>query len=473
MTGLLRQAYSSLMNRSGLRVVVAFVVVAIGLVSPPTVRVTAGGVDILDRIRSAAGVVSVAEVSSPIPETRYFRVEVEQPVDHENPAGPTFRQQLTILHRDPSAPTVLQIDGYYLYSVPVQYELTALLQANQIHVEHRYFAPSRPAPADWTLLDIAQSAADHHAIVRAFEPIYTAKWVATGVSKGGMASVYFRYFYPDDVDATVPYVAPSSHGTQDPRYVAFVAGLGTERCRKRLVAFQRRALKKRDKLVRYMGDTSYDVLGKDRAIEFAILELPFLFWQYNDASLCDEIPVAGASAREIYDFLDRVVGVESFADTVLMDFDAYFYQAATELGAPAFGRAGLEDLLRYPGEDRPESSPPLGVSKPFDPTVMPQVERFVLEDAERMLFVYGANDPWSTSAFEVSADNDSYRLFVGGRAGNHLAQIVDLSNEDREFALGRIAEWLDAPAARTALTKLSSDPRYRIDRPTRRELFLR
>ncbi|MBK6427599.1 MAG: hypothetical protein IPF82_15770 [Blastocatellia bacterium] len=150
----------------------------------------------------------------------------------------------------------------------MQFELTALLQANQVHVEHRYFLPSRPDPVSWPFLNIAQSAADHHAIVTAFRPLYTAKWVSSGASKGGMASVYHRFYYPDDVDATVAYVAPSSHGTQDPRYVAFVASLGSTKCRNRLLKFQRRALKKREKLVRFMDDPSYDILGKDQAIEF-------------------------------------------------------------------------------------------------------------------------------------------------------------------------------------------------------------
>jgi hypothetical protein len=459
-------------NRYALRFVAALVGLTISVVSTPA-RLTPGGADILDRIRGLAGVVSVQEAGSPIPETRFFRVEFEQPVDHANPAGPTFRQRLTVLHRDVNAPTVLHINGYYVNPNPVQYELTSLLQGNQIHVEHRFFVPSRPDPADWQFLNIAQSAADHHAIVQAFKTNYTAKWASTGVSKGGMASIYFRYFYPDDVDATVPYVAPSSHGTQDPRYVAFVAGLGSAKCQKRLVAFQKRALKKREKLARFMGDTSYEILGEDRALEFAIIEMPFVFWQYGDATLCDDIPGSGASPRQIYGFLNRVVGIESFDDATLTAFEAYYYQAATQLGAPAVNEAGLEDLLRYPGQDSPEILPPIGVPKSFDASVMPLIERFVLDDAERMLFVYGANDPWSTNAFNVTAGNDSYRLFVMGLAGNHGAQILELPDEDRAFALGKLGEWLGAPAVRASTTELASDPRYRIDRPTREELFLR
>jgi hypothetical protein len=460
-------------TRFALRFVAAIVIAAFGFVAMPATRVTAGSPDIFDRIRDAAGVVSVFEENSNIPGTRFFQLEFEQPVDHEVPTGPRFHQRVTILHRDVNVPTVLEINGYYVIPGSVQYELTALLQANQIHVEHRYFIPSRPDPVDWPLLSIAQSASDHHAIVMAFRPIYTARWVSSGASKGGMASVYHRFFYPDDVDATVPYVAPSSHGTQDTRYVAFVAGLGPEKCQNRLVKFQRRALKKRAKLVRFMGDLSFDILGKDRAIEFAILEMPFIFWQYNNAELCSEIPGADASARQIYNFLDRVVFVNGYSDDALTYFEAYYYQSATELGGPAVGEAGLEDLLRYPGQDGPEVVPPLGVEKPFDPAVMPMIERFVLEDARRVLFIYGENDPWSTNAFAVGADNDSYRLFVTGREGNHNSGIEDLSDADRNFALGKLSEWLNVPAARASAADLAVNPSYRIDRRSRRELFLR
>ena len=111
--------------------------------------------------------------------------------------------------------------------------------------------------------------------------------------------------------------------------------------------------------------------------------------------------------------------------------------------------------------------------KSFDPAVMPMIERFVLEDAERMIFIYGANDPWSTNAFAVSSNNDSYRLFVTGLDGNHNSDIDKLSSADRTFALGKLSEWLDAPAARASVADLASNPRYRVDRRTRGELFLR
>ena len=81
-----------------LRFAAALLAVALGVAAPP--RVAAGSADVLEQIRALAGVVSVVEAASSVPQTRFFRVEFEQPVDHANPSGPTFRQRLTVLHRD-------------------------------------------------------------------------------------------------------------------------------------------------------------------------------------------------------------------------------------------------------------------------------------------------------------------------------------------------------------------------------------
>jgi hypothetical protein len=52
------------------------------------------------------------------------------------------------------------VPGYsdYYRDSPVQ--LTRLLSANQISIEHRFFAESRPNPVDWSKLTIQQMAAD-------------------------------------------------------------------------------------------------------------------------------------------------------------------------------------------------------------------------------------------------------------------------------------------------------------------------
>src|SRR5262249_56309184 len=102
---------------------------------------------------------------------------------------------------------------------------------------------------DWSKLTIWQAAADDHCIVRAFRQIYPGRWIGTGGSKGGMAAVYHRRFFPDDVDGTAAYVAPLSLAENDARYVDAVETGDHPQCRQALRDFRRRALSRHDQLV--------------------------------------------------------------------------------------------------------------------------------------------------------------------------------------------------------------------------------
>lgn len=433
--------------------------------------------DILERLRALPGVLSVAEAPTRYPGTRFFQLEMDQPVDHQHPEGPHFRQRLTLLHRSESAPMVLLSNGYGISMNASQRELTYLVQGNQLLVEHRFFTPSAPEPFTWEHLTIAQAAADHHRIVAAFKPLYGAKWVSTGASKGGMTSVYHRFFYPQDVDATVPYVAPNSHGTADARYVEFVANAGNDSaCNEKLRVFQKTALQHREELLPLVSQTyepqgiTFDIFGEDRALEFSVVELPYAFWQYGNTTLCPLIPGEDASAEEMFGFIEYIVGVGFLGGDLFLNYYApYYYQSATELGAPRYDERHLHGLLRYPRQDRPGLYPPLGVDKPFDHALMHQVERWVRTDGQRMLFIYGENDPWSTGAFEVRARNDSLRFFVP--AGNHGSSLLQLPEPQRTQALDALQRWMGVSVIRPAST-LAAEA-LPIDPPGREELFLR
>jgi hypothetical protein len=432
----------------------------------------AGDADLLARIRALPGVATAAFVPGGPPGTLFFRILFEQPVDHGYPHGSTFLQRLTLLHRSDAARTVLAINGYNISNFPAPSELTYLLEANQLDVEHRFFPPSSPSPTSWEHLSIAQSAADHHRIVESFKNLYAGKWVSTGRSKGGMAAVYHRFFYPTDVDATVPYVAPSSHGPRDARYVQFVDRLGTAQCRQALLDFQRSALARRLELEALLPPHAFGILGVDRAVEFAIVETPFAFWQYFRFNSCDAIPQPDASPSELLDFLDYVTSLFTYADTGLNAYAAYYYQAATELGGPRFDERRLHGLLNYPREDIAENYPPIDVEKDFDRSLMQLVEQWVRTLGQRILFIYGANDPWSATAFDVRAKNDSYRLFVNGSAGDHLAGVFDLSESEFTLAVEKLNEWLGEGGQGMARAHAKRQAKQ-FARPTKAELFLR
>ena len=162
--------------------------------------------DILTRLEALQGV-EVTEIT-PAHEycSRQFELMVTQPVDHNNPAGQTFQQQVFLSHQNDTLPMVLVTGGYEARDFSAQ-ELMRLLGANQVYTGYRYFVGSEPEPTDWTHLRVAQAAADIHEVVELLKPIYTGTWLSAGHSKAGRTALIHRRFYPDDVVATVAYVA--------------------------------------------------------------------------------------------------------------------------------------------------------------------------------------------------------------------------------------------------------------------------
>lgn len=83
--------------------------------------------------------------------------------------------------------------------------------SNQLAVEHRFLSPSRPAPADWATLTITQASADLHSL-----------------------------------------------GASDPRYLDFVAQLGSPKCNEALASAQRELLLRRPAMIERMQEMAVD-----------------------------------------------------------------------------------------------------------------------------------------------------------------------------------------------------------------------
>ncbi|HRI65652.1 MAG TPA: S28 family serine protease [Polyangium sp.] len=404
--------------------------------------------DILERLQAVAGL-GVAESTSPIEGYRYFVMDFDQPGDHNAPdSTPHFKQRVLLLHRDENAPMVLGTSGYFVNPAkPRIREPAQLLEGNQLWVEQRFFAPSRPEPADWSWLTIEQAATDHHRLVEALRPIYSAKWISSGASKGGMTSVYHRRFFPNDVDGTVAYVAPHSFGSADPRYLDFVAQVGDADCRTKLVDFQRELLMRRTAMIDLQTaaataqNDAFDVLGADKAFESAVVEFFFTFWQYADATRCPDIPNAAATDQQVWAFFDEICSPLNWSDSQVLGYEPYFWQAALELGYPAYSESNIADLLQYPGFDVASSYvlPGPGKTPTFNAEAMNDISNWLDAEGERILFVYGENDPYSAAAFDIGAAKDTFKFFAPGE--NHSALILDLVETDRSVAFDALERW--------------------------------
>jgi hypothetical protein len=440
--------------------------------------------DIREKLESVPAIVSITE-SQVRPEyyvagRRFFVLELEQPVDHLDPSAGTFRQTASLYYVSADAPMVLAATGYDISRGNVRSEPSALLDANQLLVEHRYFSTSTPDPVRWEHLTVEQAANDFHAIVAALKPFFPGPWVNTGASKGGMTSIYHRMLFPNDVDATIAYVAPNSLDATDDRYIAFVEDVflrnGEGLCREKVRDLQRAIIAHRDAVEPVMlaeaaadGD-AFTLLGATpaeaaaRALEFATVEAPFALWQYSGdpARDCDVLLTLSTNAADFATsaelgenlyafFLVTLGGVGSwFGDDALFHYQSFYYQSATELGGPDYPMTAPGELLASGIADDPRVYPPHAPAKAYDAALMTDAQAWVSTQGERILFVYGENDPWTAGAFTENPARDQVRYTVfGPRHGNHSAAIQWLPLEEQAAAMATLRGWLGlgGPAA--------------------------
>ena len=215
---------------------------------------------------------------------------INQLLDPHHPEAGNFKQRVILSHVGFDRPTVLVTEGYaahYATSPRYQEELARIFNANLVFVEYRYFGESMPEPCNWDYLTVENSLYDLHNITTTLKQLYAQKWISTGISKGGQTTMFYRAYFPDDVDISIPYVAPLNKSLEDGRHEPFIAGkVSTAENRKRVQDFQLEVLKRKDKLMpmfeKYCTDKGYTFrIPVAEVYDFNILEYSFALWQWG------------------------------------------------------------------------------------------------------------------------------------------------------------------------------------------------
>lgn len=404
-----------------------------------------GDGDLLERLNALPGVRAV-EIQPYYGYARAFQLDITQPVDHHDPSGPTFTQRAYLSHADEDAPMVFGAYGYGATETSGE-EMATFLQGNGLYVTHRYFPGSRPEPADWRYLDIWQAATDHHRIVGLLKEIYGGVWVSAGASKSGMTPLFHRRFYPDDVRATVAYVAPLMFSLGDPRFPPHVASLGTAEGRERIHAFQQRLLEHQDTLLP-LFEAWFRRSGLELGIpagpvfEGEVASYEWGFWQRHVYDY-GQIPGPDAPHQVWIDHLGLVTRAHFASDTWRDYFKAYVYQLYTELGSPGQDLSHLEGLFRHEGLDpRDEYDFPAALPLDWDDgAAMRDVADWIRARGERIVLVYGGVDPWTGGAIDVGGNTSVLKVVQPG--ADHQVRILDLPQ--RDAVLAALSEWTGVP----------------------------
>jgi len=371
-----------------------------------------------------------------------FQLILEQPLDHNNPEAGTFKHYVYLSHTSVNKPTVLVTEGYNAY--PRTYELSKILKGNQVQVEYRFYGKSRPNPIPWEYLKNDQANEDYHQLVTKLKTLYTSKWVSTGISKGGETVLIYKSKYPYDIDVAVPYVAPLINSQEDNRTTEHINTIGTEDCRNNIKNFQRAVLKNRDsvldEITNYANakNMSYTELSIEEALEYAVLEFPFSFWQWGAS--CESIPVQNATAKNLFEFLNSVVGISFYNDTTYHDLLPSYYQHMTELGYYGFDTTPVEDLLKYVKKPTNMRFAPKNVDLTFNENYIKEVRDYVENRGNKILYIYGKNDTWGACAPNPKPHVNALKMVL--KNGSHSTRIKHFSTEDKQLIYDKLQNWL-------------------------------
>jgi hypothetical protein len=358
-----------------------------------------------------------------------------QPLDHRRPEAGHFTQRIYISHKDKALPVVLSTEGYdapYYYTT----ELAAHLRCNQLMAEHRFFGKSVPDSVNWDYLDTWQAASDHHRIIQTFKEFYPEDWITTGISKGGQSVMFHSLYYPEDVRVRVPYVAPLNYEIEDPRIYDFLDQVGSKRERRKEFRFQKMMLKNQDrhmdafKAFSEEAGYTYEIAGgPETAYEYCVLEYSFAYWQWGYSSM-EDIPGRWAPSLTLIAHMNRVGGFDYFDDENIRKLRPYFYQTLTETGyygyelekfAPWLQHVECRDFrFTLSGEDLPD----------FNPEISIELEEYLATRAENFIYIYGAYDTWSATAFTASGLTNS-KIFVK-EDGSHRTRINNMPPPQKE-----------------------------------------
>lgn len=377
-----------------------------------------------------------------------WNLKVRQPLDHDHPEKGSFYQRVYLSHRSADLPVVMVTEGYSRgFNYPS--ELAEAMGANQIIVEHRYYGESVPDSMDYDYLNIRQAAHDLHRIRTMLTGLYSGPWVASGISKGGQTTLYYRYFFPEDVAVSVPYVAPINLSLEDERIYAFLKDVGTAKCRKQIEAIQQRILEDYDaSLLRLKwhakgAEYRFGYLTVDEAFEYAVLEYPFSFWQWG--ADCDEIPAAEESLEVILDHFLEVSGMGFFSDEGMTDYASHYYQCAVEFGYYGYEVEPFAEKLRALGQAGNPSAifTPDHMDVQYDGGQLAQAVYDWLEsEGDEIIYINGALDTWSATAMPVNKKRDALYYFLEDQS-HGTARIRNMSESQKREVRSTLERWLN------------------------------
>jgi hypothetical protein len=377
--------------------------------------------------------------------TEAYEILIKQPINHDYPADGYFSQHIYLSNNDINKPMLMETEGYAVFNGQRARELSRILKCNQVVVEHRYFGKSKPDSLIWKFLTLEQSAKDLHHINKLLKTIYKGKWISTGISKGGQTTLLYKYFYPNDVDVSVPYVAPVPIAQEDPRIFTFLRSVGSDSCREKIKQFQKEMLERSGEMIPLLKEFAEKnkqkfSIGFDVAYEYIVLEYSFSFWQWGNSS-CSAIPQKGSPKEKMFEHLNTVVPFRDYTDNGIEFLRPFMYQAYTELGYYCYEVIDFKHLLKAVKNATNIIFAPNNTPLVYNCETMQNINRWLQNEGDNIIYIYGELDTWSACAVQLTGKTNALKIVK--KNGSHGTRIGNLPQEQKELVFSILEKWLE------------------------------
>jgi hypothetical protein len=142
----------------------------------------------------------------------------------------------------------------------------------------------------------------------------------------------------------------------------------------------------------------------------------------------------------------KTSSISNFSDNDLKMFGPHYYQAATETGYYGYDIKPFKKYIKHFTTNPSATFPPKeSNAKPTDGSFHAAVQKWLAENGNNMLYIYGGIDAWSATRVLVSDKVNSKSFLIPG-AHHGTARIKNLPDKMKAEFVSKIKEWtgLDA-----------------------------
>lgn len=259
--------------------------------------------------------------------------------------------------------------------------------------------------------------------------------------------MFYRAFFPDDVDISIPYVAPLNKSLEDGRHEPFIAKkVSTPENRKRVADFQLEILKRKSRLLplfeEYCSGKGYTFrVPLAEVYDFNVLEYSFALWQWGTP--ISKIPATDADDQVLFKHFIAICEPDYFSEQ--SPYPSFNVQAAKELGYYGYDTKPFKKYLTIKNSNdylRRVMLPAELSTLKFDKALYNKVTKFLKKHDPEMIYIYGGDDPWTASGVTWLKDKKNIKVYVLP-GGSHTTRIGSFDTKTQEEIKAQINAWLN------------------------------